>query len=63
MKVVIEFDVKNAAFDDWQREVKRVVGAAATRLADLPDRPAGALRAPLFDSNGNTVGSIRVEEE
>ena len=68
MKVIIEFCVDNAAFkhndeinavlDDAADKVKFMLG----RHCHFPDRQE-ASSPGLRDSNGNTVGSVRLEEE
>lgn len=61
-RVRIEFSTDNAAFryGDGElvlAEVDAVVSAARRNIAK------GRMDGPLFDSNGNTVGSYVVDEE
>lgn len=58
MKLKIEIDMDNDAFQDGQRaaEITRILKAAACAVA------YGARDVPLTDINGNTVGRVTVEE-
>lgn len=61
VKVKVEFNVDNAAFEDNQMEVEEVLDRV--RIAVV-----GALEGtcvvpchwPLRDSNGNTIGQVRI---
>lgn len=60
MKVTIEFDTGNAAFeDDWEGEVAFVLAQAREKLIALGPEEGGR---KLYDSNGNKVGTVKVEE-
>ncbi len=61
-RITITFDTDNAAFDghDYHMEVERVLLRAAFLLRhDLARGKAAEL--PIRDSNGNSVGSVKVE--
>lgn len=64
MKVRIEFKTDNAAFDgDWGVECARILRKLADTIywannAEEMERES----IPLVDYNGNTVGSMIVEE-
>lgn len=67
MKVHIEFNVDNAAFvDDWSREVQSTTNQIETILNRL-GRPDGKKKCSvvghLWDTNGNTIGSVWFKEE
>ena len=61
-RVVIEFSLDNASFDDdFEGEMERVLETAKELVFDLvatDDEPAD-----LHDSNGNTIGTVTVEDE
>jgi hypothetical protein len=59
MKITIEFDTDNAAFEDEQgyREILK----QATNRAMLAIYARTEKSAKLLDYNGNTVGTVRVE--
>ena len=60
MRLTITIDMDNAAFDDNARaEVSEIL----TDLIDeFPASPAPGDGAPLWDSNGNTVGEWNIHE-
>lgn len=61
MKVRIEFDTDNAAFeDDWEGEVRRTINDAAGKVARLGPPPG---RYRLYDGNGNTIGYAELVDE
>lgn len=68
LHVSIVFDTGNEAFDgpDLPEEAQRIVLAAAARLLQHLDAEAeegdAALKAPLKDRNGSTVGFLIVRE-
>ena len=64
MKVIIEFSVENAAFAE-PGEIDRVLARAIDKVKYLlgSDVPVRQRRTTLLDCNGNTVGSVRLEEE
>jgi len=58
MKITIQFETDNAAFeDDASREVDQIMEAVS--LAVLMGVNEGAVR----DTNGNTIGKFTVEED
>jgi hypothetical protein len=61
MKVKIEIDCDNAAFDgNWTGEVQRILrGITSGRLLSVEDFGPANLR----DSNGNTVGQMEVTND
>lgn len=50
-------DTDNAAFDDWEWEVKRILRRAGEHVGDCVRSGNGK----LLDFNGNVVGEWRVE--
>ena len=56
-KVIITIETRNAAFQDDQRELYRLIKEASKRICTgtAQERPK------LFDYNGNHVGTIVVE--
>ena len=69
MKVRIEFDTDNAAFEDgFGYELAKVLGQASDKVIRQMSRCDGCVcDAPerddvLLDSNGNTVGTVRIEQ-
>lgn len=64
MKVRIEFDCDNAAFEDngFIREARNVLHEAGNRLYELRNHRRGG-EAPLFDSNGNSIGTVTLERD
>jgi len=65
MKVVIEIDCDNAAFDPCPHiEVSTILSIYATRLTcELPlDAEPSDWPTRLLDTNGNTVGKVEVKK-
>jgi hypothetical protein len=68
MKIIIEFECDNAAFEGWlfQREVLRILLDAHRKIGEQLSRKEGCVCTALesadklLDSNGNTVGSVKV---
>jgi hypothetical protein len=66
MKVIIEIECDNAAFeDDFYKEFKRILRAVPEKVAAQAHRKHSICNAPeiadvLIDINGNTVGSVKV---
>jgi hypothetical protein len=57
MKITIEIDTDNAAFDvDPMTEVAGILGATILKLENLP---VGS-EETLYDTNGNRTGFVRV---
>jgi len=69
MRVLIEIDCRNSAFDHLEDELARILSLCSAKIARQLERDPGCVcEAPeaddkLLDSNGNTVGTIRVERE
>jgi hypothetical protein len=70
MKIIIEFETDNAAFeDDFAAEVRAVLVQAKHKIFAQMGRPNGCkCTAPeavdkLLDVNGNTVGSVSIQRE
>lgn len=61
MKVIIEMDVDNSAFDDESTEASRILAG----VGDMIDNHAylGPWNKNLKDINGNTVGFFKVIDE
>lgn len=60
MKITIEFDTENAAFeDDRFSEVGRILQMAEREVMDCLDDGCG-IRVPIKDSNGNRVGTLEI---
>lgn len=66
MKIVIEFDTDNAAFEDnpneWRAIFLQAVGKVKSQLQRKPclcNHPESVDK--LIDSNGNTVGTVTVQ--
>jgi|TARA_X000001382_G_C3128761_1_gene165638 hypothetical protein len=61
MKVIIEMDVDNSAFDDESTEARRILAG----VGDMIDNHAylGPWNKNLKDINGNTVGFFKVIDE
>lgn len=63
MKVTVKFNMDSAAFyDNPQHEVTNVMSRAIDKILNTPCGPCG-FQVPLLDTNGNTVGSVRVVED
>ena len=61
MRIIIEMDVDNSAFDDESTEASRILAG----VGDMIDNHAylGPWNKNLKDINGNTVGSFKVIDE
>jgi hypothetical protein len=60
IKIKIEFDTANAAFDlDPMAEARAVIGQAVEKLESLAVNEA----ENLYDTNGNRVGQVSVTLE
>jgi len=60
MKITIEFDTENAAFeDDRFGEVSRILKNANKRVMDCLEDGCG-IRVPIKDINGNRAGILEV---
>ena len=59
MKVTIEIDTSNAAFEDNPDELNRLLGEAIKDCQTI----GGNWNAPLKDINGNAAGHVLREEE
>lgn len=60
MKLIIEIDCDNAAFEVRDGEVSRILADLSTKVSGISDlRFLHGYR--LTDSNGNTVGKVRVQ--
>ena len=66
MKITVEFDTDNAAFDgDPVPEVHRILDRAKHQIADYLSywqEGDGEAKTALRDINGNKVGTVKVEE-
>ena len=59
MKIVIEFDTDNAAFEDnFLMEVTKTLQQAKGAIIDSENNTG--IRRPLKDTNGNRVGVIDI---
>jgi hypothetical protein len=54
MKLTIEIDCGNAAFEDYPGELGRILRQVETMI----DRGRG-FPIPLYDTNGNKVGQVK----
>lgn len=68
MKFIVEINTENAAFEDNPDEVKWLLTKStalfSAMLDGVPpgmDEPGCESSTPLLDSNGNTVGTARIE--
>jgi hypothetical protein len=67
MKIRIEFDCDNAAFEfDFAGEVNAILRKAYRNIMDQSRRPKALCTHPeaadvLLDTNGNTVGTVVLE--
>jgi hypothetical protein len=63
MKLIIEIEMENAAFEDgrWD-EVSRILRTAQRKVERAVgyNPEAGQFDANLLDINGNTVGSVKL---
>lgn len=68
MKIKIEFSTDNAAFEDSPSEIHFVLAQIARKVQSQVARAEGCLCTAaeaddkLLDSNGNTVGSVEIDE-
>ncbi len=61
MKIKIEIETGNAAFeDDLEGELTRVIDQASDKVLALVE--AGNHSTSLFDINGNRVGSVEIKK-
>lgn len=61
MKITIEFNTENAAFeDDRFGEISRIMTLAKIEVMDCLEDGCG-VRVPVMDTNGNRAGFIEVE--
>ena len=59
MKIAIEFDTDNAAFeDDFMLEVTKTLQQAKGAIIDSENNTG--IRRPLKDTNGNRIGVINI---
>jgi len=65
MKILIEIDTGNAAFEDYGPafEAARILGEAAETVGRRGCLPAPDSAWPLLDANGNVVGRISTRED
>lgn len=66
MRVKIEFDCDNAAFEDNPGEINFILDRCKAKLEQLAPYQASAgepVIAKLRDTNGNTVGSLIIEDD
>ena len=61
----LHIETDNAAFDgDPLREVSRILQRVALKLQDLsPMGPGEGINLPVYDTNGNRVGGLRLVRE
>ena len=69
MKVKIEFEIDNAAFEEDDREIDKVLTRAAEKIFNnrvdddyVGDELYDEFSSHIRDSFGNTVGSVEVVE-
>ena len=60
MTITITINTGNAAFENKDAELARIVGKVADMLSHGNIASGVREAKPLRDSNGNTVGSVRV---
>jgi len=62
MKLAINIDMDNSAFeDDWRFEAGRILKNIFTdQLMRIPNHPECTITLGLYDKNGNKVGSVAV---
>jgi hypothetical protein len=59
MKIVIEFDTNNAAFEDnFLMEVTKAVQQAKAAIIDSENNTD--IRRPIKDTNGNRIGVVNI---
>lgn len=62
MKLIIQIDASNAAFEEnFAGEVRRILRNIDPEFVPLPGDEEGN-GAPLYDINGNRVGFVRLQE-
>lgn len=60
MKINIEFDTENAAFEDNRfAEVSRILTRVKEEVMECLDDGCG-IRVPIKDTNGNRVGVLEI---
>jgi len=63
MRLTIEIDMANAAFEDDPGELGRILNVAAQKAGEkLLEEPEYERKLNLQDVNGNTVGHLRLVE-
>jgi hypothetical protein len=63
MKLVIEISLDDAALsEDTENELRRILLGVPVVAQSFCRRSGEAETAKLFDSNGNSVGTMRVEK-
>lgn len=59
MKIVIEFDTNNAAFEDnFLMEVTKAIQQAKAAIIDSENNTQ--IRRPIRDTNGNRIGVVDI---
>ena len=59
MKIVIEFDTNNAAFEDnFLMEVTKAIQQAKSAIIDSENNTG--IRRPIKDTNGNRIGVVNI---
>jgi len=59
MKIVIEFDTNNAAFEDnFLMEVTKAIQQAKAAIIDSENNTQ--IRRPIKDTNGNRIGVVNI---
>lgn len=59
MKITIEFDTDNAAFEDnFLMEVTKALNQAKAAIIDSENNTG--IRRPLKDTNGNRIGVVEI---
>jgi len=59
MKIAIEFDTDNAAFEDnFLMEVTKALNQAKAAIIDSENNTG--IRRPLKDTNGNRIGVVEI---
>jgi len=67
MKITLTFETSNAAFDNFEAELRQVFAQAQEKvLAQMERKPGCLCDTPeaadkILDTNGNTVGNLVVE--
>jgi len=64
-RVIIEFEIDNDAFEsDFEGEVERILEEAKADILAVSGPPYDPEDISfLFDSNGNNVGEVRIEDD